>query len=110
MAPTRQVSTPQDPGDAGDAILGDGNCATADSVCTVRAAVEEANALSSCSPITINFDNSLSGGTITLSSGSEIQILRDLTITGLGANLLTIDGGAGTNRWFDSGDKNSVIK
>lgn len=48
---------------------------------------------------TIDFDASLSGGTITLSSG-ELLIGNSLTITGLGANNLTISGG-GTSRVFD---------
>ncbi|HXI23964.1 MAG TPA: choice-of-anchor Q domain-containing protein [Pyrinomonadaceae bacterium] len=93
--------TVNDSGDASDANTGDGLCATAGSVCTLRAAIEEANALSSCAgSIQINFAGGLSGGTITLSSGSEIQILHNVTINGLGANLLTIDGGSGTNRIF----------
>ena len=40
---------------------------------------------------TINFDSSLSGGTITLSLG-ELLIDKSLAIQGLGANNLTIDG------------------
>ena len=98
--------TVNDNGDASDAAAGDGVCETAsgNGVCTLRAAVEEANGETSCSgAVTINFNGSLSGGTITLSSGNEIQIARDLNINGLGANLLTIDGGSGTNRIFYMG-------
>ena len=52
--------------------------------------LREAIALAA-SGATINFDSSLSGGTIVLSSG-ELAIDRSLTINGLGANQLSISG------------------
>src|SRR6266571_8497374 len=42
---------------------------------------------------TINFDSSLNGQTITLTSG-ELLIDENLTITGPGANLLAVNGNA----------------
>jgi hypothetical protein len=47
--------TVNDNGDASDASPGNGVCATAGGVCTLRAAIEEANARSSCGTIDINF-------------------------------------------------------
>ena len=48
---------------------------------------------------TIVFDNRLSGGTITLTSG-ELQVDKSLDIEGLGQDALTVDGG-GTGRVFE---------
>src|SRR5436853_2751147 len=48
---------------------------------------------------TINFDSSLNGQTITLTTG-ELLINKNLTITGPGANLLAINGNA-AGRVFD---------
>jgi hypothetical protein len=42
---------------------------------------------------TIVFAKKLDGGTITLSSGNELQIGKNLTIQGPGANLLTVSSG-----------------
>jgi len=39
-------------GDAGDANPGNGSCATAGGVCTLRAAIEESNALAAGAPTT----------------------------------------------------------
>lgn len=91
-------------GDTSDAAAGDGICADAIGNCTLRAAVDEANALTSDD--TVNFAASLANTTITLTSGNEISINQitgatgTLTIAGLGADKLTIDGGTGTNRIF----------
>jgi CSLREA domain-containing protein len=74
-------------GDAGDANPGDGICATDSVVCTLRAAIEEANAIPACTPLTINFSVT---GTINL--GSVLPDLNhpNLTITGPGAANLTV--------------------
>lgn len=91
-------------GDTSDAAAGNGVCADAAGDCTLRAAVEESNALASDD--VINFAASLTNATITLTTGNHITInavagaLGTLTIVGLGADKLTIDGGAGTNRVF----------
>lgn len=89
-----------DTGDATDANSGNGICETAVvGICTFRAAIAEANALTGSDIITFSalFN---SPQTIILTSGSEIEINSALTINGPGANLLTIDGGAGSNRIF----------
>lgn len=73
---------------------------------SLRAAIEAANANAGAD--TISFDASLRGRTIVLSD--ELLISDDLTITGLGAGLLTLDGN-GDSRIFniDDGDKNTNI-
>ena len=79
--------TVNDLGDADDAALGDNVCATAGGVCTLRAAIREANASPACSPLTINFSVT---GTITLQNRDLFVSHSNLTIQGPGANLLTI--------------------
>ena len=64
--------------------------------CSLREAVNAANA--SAIDDTINFAAGLT--TITLTSEIVINNAGTLTINGTGANVLTIDGGAGTNRIF----------
>lgn len=51
---TSATFTVNDTGDAVDAIHGDGSCSTAAGVCTLRAAIEEANALAGTDAITFN--------------------------------------------------------
>ncbi|MGI8639953.1 MAG: choice-of-anchor Q domain-containing protein [Pyrinomonadaceae bacterium] len=88
-------------GDAVDVTAGNGVCetATGNGVCTLRAAIGETNALASDD--TITFAAGIT--TVTLTSGVEIQMDSPqgaLTINGRGANIFTIDGGAGLNRIF----------
>ncbi len=88
-------------GDTSDVTPGNGICADTGGNCTLRAAVEEANALAGND--TIDFAASLTNATITLTTGVEIPISGTdgtLQINGLGADKLTIDGGAGSNRIF----------
>jgi uncharacterized repeat protein (TIGR01451 family)/CSLREA domain-containing protein len=72
--------TVNDLGDAADATPGDYQCSTSGGVCTLRAAIQEANAITACSPLTINFSVA---GTIDLGS-----VLPDLNHPNL-----TIDNG-----------------
>ena len=72
---------------------GDGIC---DQTCTLRDAVAGANA--SPGDDTINFDPMLSH--ITLSDELVVEQNGSLVVSGPGANILTIDGGPGTNRIF----------
>src|SRR5437867_13034882 len=89
LAPTcPSVFTINDNGDAGDANPGDGVCATAGAVCTLRAAIEEANPPSTCGTIDINF--SIGSSTITL--GSELSINHNVNLNGPTANSVTISG------------------
>jgi len=91
--------------DQHDANIADGFCdiftGVAGAQCTLRAAVEQANALASNDRIFFLLPNN-STVTLTTANGGEIQIEDNgtLQIIGMGANNLTIDGGAGTNRIF----------
>ncbi|MDR9404951.1 MAG: hypothetical protein RI580_16100, partial [Halothece sp. Uz-M2-17] len=64
---------------------------------SLRQAIIDANSASGAD--IINFDGSLSGGTITLTSG-QLEITDDLTINGLGEDQLTIDAD-GNSRVFN---------
>jgi uncharacterized repeat protein (TIGR01451 family)/CSLREA domain-containing protein len=72
--------------DAVDASVGDGVCQTATGECTLRAAIQEANASSVADTINIT-----ATGTITL-TGDLPTITEALTIEGPGAANLTVDG------------------
>jgi hypothetical protein len=76
-------------GDAGDL--------TCDATCTLRDAVDDANA--AASDDTISFAAGITNITL-VNSQITINNAGTLSINGTGANVLTIDGGAGTNRIF----------
>nr|HMS43787.1 hypothetical protein [Pyrinomonadaceae bacterium] len=87
-------------GDAGDVTEGNGVCetGTGNGICTLRAAVQETNALAGDD--TITFAPGVTSVTVT----SEISINAPagaLTINGNGANVTTIDGGSASNRIFN---------
>lgn len=67
-------------GDASDASAGDGNCATAGGVCTLRAAIQEANALSGADSVAFAIAGS-GPHTITVATALPF-ISTDLTIDG----------------------------
>jgi predicted outer membrane repeat protein len=91
--------------DQQDASTADGICdidlATAGEQCSLRAAVEQANNLPSNDRVLFSLPAN-STITLTIANNGEIFILNSgtLEIVGTGANNLTIDGGAGTNRIF----------
>ncbi|MFQ5857925.1 MAG: CSLREA domain-containing protein [Anaerolineae bacterium] len=76
--------------DAVDANAGDGTCATAAGKCTLRAAVQETNALAGADAII------LPAGTYTISipTAFAFTISDNLAITGAGPASTIIDGGA----------------
>jgi N-acetylneuraminic acid mutarotase len=78
--------TVNDPGDADEANRGDGICATAGGVCTLRAALAEAQSRSACGPVNID----LSGVTGTITLNNPLNISHDLDIIGPGPDKLTI--------------------
>jgi hypothetical protein len=91
--------------DQHDASNADGICdidlAIAGEQCSLRAAVEQANNLPSNDRVLFSLPaNSII--TLTTANGGQIVINNSgtLEIIGTGANNLTIDGGAGTNRIF----------
>jgi CSLREA domain-containing protein len=74
-------------GDANDINAGNGVCATATGGCTLHAAIDEANALTPCGPIDINFSNVTSP--LNLSTALP-EINHNINLNGAGADLLTI--------------------
>ena len=76
--------TVNDTGDDPDLETGDGVCATARAVCTLRAAIAEANATTAADVISIT-----ATGTIDLRTALP-DITQSLTIEGPGANVLTV--------------------
>ena len=78
-------------GDGADFAPGNGVCETAagNGICTLRAAIQEANALTACSPMTITITAT---GTITLGSTLPGIARSNLTISGPGADQLTVSG------------------
>jgi hypothetical protein len=83
--------TVNDLGDAEDALPGDGVCATAAAVCTLRAAIQEA--LASSGDDTINFSVT---GTIPVTNPLMINpgaFSGTLTVAGPGPSSLAVDGG-----------------
>ncbi len=84
--------------DEPDTAPGDGQChSTPSGQCTLRAAIQEANTLSGVDNITFAI-------TGTISFFSEIIITDSVSITGPGADLLTLNpnyGSSGSSLWFD---------
>src|SRR5437016_945012 len=88
--------------DTADALPGDGRCADSGGACSLRAAVQEANALAG--PDTIQ----LAAATYVLSGAAgddlalsgDLDITGDLTLTGAGTASTIIDGG-GVDRVLD---------
>lgn len=72
--------------DAADTNPGDGSCDSGGGACTLRAAIEEANALADNDNVEFSVT-----GTITLGSGLP-NITQALTITGPGTDQLTVSG------------------
>ncbi|PYS82428.1 MAG: hypothetical protein DMF70_08020, partial [Acidobacteria bacterium] len=85
--PCPTTFTVNDNGDASDVNQGDGLCATSGGACTLRAAIEEANALTACGTIDINFSIT---GAITLTG--QLVVSHDVNVNGPGVNQLTISG------------------
>lgn len=104
--------TVNDLGDAPDAVPGNGACATAGAVCTLRAAIQEANALAG--PDVVQF--SVAG---TISPATELPaIVQQLTIDGTTAPgyttapVVVIDGAFSlvTGLNFTAGAPNSILR
>ncbi|MGH9458687.1 MAG: Ig-like domain-containing protein, partial [Thermoanaerobaculia bacterium] len=89
--------------DAPDANPGDGICATSTLECTLRAAVQEANAYPGPSTITLpsgTYTLTLAGASEDSAATGDLDTLERLTIVGAGAGTTIIDGNAG-DRLFD---------
>lgn len=77
-----------------DASPGDGSCATASTTCTLRAAIQEANALAGSDTITVPagvFKLSITGASEDAAATGDLDITEGLTITGAGENATFVD-------------------
>jgi CSLREA domain-containing protein len=82
-------------GDASDAAPGNATCATAAGQCTLRAAVEEASALSGGDTITVPG--------LTIALGAELRITSTLEVIGAGAAATIVKGGSGRVFYVNGG-------
>jgi Dockerin type I domain/Planctomycete extracellular len=73
---------------------------------SLREALDAAN--NTAGADTISFDASLAGSTITLAAG-ELEITSSITISGLGADQLTISGGGQTRVFTEVGSGQRII-
>ena len=83
--------------DAVDAVPGDGICATAAGACSLRAAVQEANALAGPDTIDLpagTYVLTLAGPAEDAGASGDLDVHDTLTITGAGAATTVIDGNA----------------
>ena len=83
-APTSKTFTVNSAIDAPDANPGDGLCDDGAGKCTLRAAIDETNALPLADTVF------LPPGTYTLTLGSQLTISGDLTLEGAGANITIV--------------------
>ena len=97
-APARAalVLTVDSEDDFPDAVPGDGRCAAAGGDCTLRAAVQEANARPGADAIVLprgGYRIALAGGGEDAAATGDLDLTDDVTITGEGVDLSAIDGG-----------------
>lgn len=91
--------------DAVDAVPGDGTCATAGAACTLRAAIQEANASAAADVI------NLPSGTYALGiagTGEDAAETGDLDIP-INTGSLTLNGGGASTTIIDGGDLDRVL-
>jgi CSLREA domain-containing protein len=90
-------------GDEVDATPGDGACATASGVCTLRAAIQEANATPGHDAITLpagTYRLTLAGAADDTAAAGDLDIAGDLTIGGTGDVIVDGNGDALGERVF----------
>ena len=98
-------------GDAVDANPGDGLCATASAVCTLRAAIEEANASANGDHIDFNIGG---GGPVTIAVTSDLPAIERFTAIhgytqpGSSPNTLAVGSDAVINVRLDGGNTAST--
>ncbi len=81
--------------DAVDANIGDGVCLTDDSVCSLRAAVQEANATAGADNIALMdgvYNLTLEGVSEDAAASGDLDITSSISISGNGADVAKIDG------------------
>jgi CSLREA domain-containing protein len=80
--------------DAVDANPGDGACASAAGDCTLRAAIQETNALAGADAITLpagTYTLTIAGANEDAAATGDLDITDDLTLTGAGRDVTVID-------------------
>lgn len=90
--------------DAVDAVPGNSVCATSGGACTLRAAIQEANALAGADSIDLpagTYQLTLTGANEGATATGDLDVTREVTITGAGAASTIIDG-MSADRVFDS--------
>jgi CSLREA domain-containing protein len=100
-----------DTADAVDAAPGDGHCATAAGTCTLRAAVQEANARAGGDTIMVpagTYLLTIEGRGEDMALTGDLDIRVDVTITGAGAASTVVDGN-GTDRVFEIANSMAVV-
>lgn len=102
MAATFVVDTGAD---TADITAGDGLCRDSSGQCSLRAAIQEANALAGADEITLgaaNYTLAIAGAQEDAAASGDLDVRSEITITGAGENASVIDGGA-LDRLFDAG-------
>src|SRR6266403_1666587 len=100
-----------DTADAVDAAPGDGRCATAGGTCTLRAAIQEANAHTGADTIMVPAGTYLlmiPGRGEDAAAMGDLDITDDVTITGAGADSTIVDGN-GIDRVFEIVNSAAVV-
>ncbi|HVO22295.1 MAG TPA: CSLREA domain-containing protein [Candidatus Margulisiibacteriota bacterium] len=89
--------------DAVDVAPGNGTCATAAGTCTLRAAIQEANALAGADTINVpagSYFLTIQGANEDAAASGDLDLRSDLTINGTDTTFPVISGG-GIDRVFD---------
>ncbi|HEX2060067.1 MAG TPA: right-handed parallel beta-helix repeat-containing protein, partial [Thermoanaerobaculia bacterium] len=94
VAPHALAYVVDDLGDAADATPGDGLCATAGAVCTLRAAIMEANATAGTQPITFSVAGTISPATAYPGIADPVNIDGTTAPGYAGTPVVTVDGAA----------------
>ncbi len=89
--------------DETDAVPGDGQCLTASAVCTLRAAIQEANAFPGSDRVEVpagTYTLTLAGVDEDVAATGDLDLTETLDILGVGPGSTTVDAG-GLDRVFD---------
>ena len=96
--------------DTNDLVAGDGLCADASGNCTLRAAIQEANAFAGSDTINLGTATYTLTGLAgdDLASSGDLDITQDVTVTGTGTTNTFVSGGS-VDRVFDIDPSGSGI-
>jgi CSLREA domain-containing protein len=101
-----------DLGDASDQTAGDDVCATPGAVCTLRAAIEEANAHAGADVITFGVTGAITPGTLFAAITQQVDIDATTAPGYVGTPIVTISGGGSiaTGLTFAAGSSSSQVQ